>query len=89
MTTLQQTRSFLSRRLHVEERDLTPDRTLESLGIDSLAALELLFDLEDELGIRFPDGEPRMVTLGDLVARIDRELAMRPARAAERALAAS
>ena len=74
-TTLQRTQTFIARQLHLQERDLRVDRTLESLGIDSLAALEILFRLEDEFGFRMPPTHERIVTFGDLVALVDRELA--------------
>jgi acyl carrier protein len=39
------------------ERDveLALDDDLKSLGLDSMAAVNLLFDLEDELGVIIPD----------------------------------
>lgn len=35
--------------------DITPDTDLRALGIDSMAAIELLFTLEDTFGISLPD----------------------------------
>ncbi|MEU9234701.1 acyl carrier protein [Streptomyces subrutilus] len=35
--------------------DITPDTDLRALGIDSMAAIELLFTLEDTFGIALPD----------------------------------
>ncbi|GAA0467662.1 hypothetical protein Ade02nite_88450 [Paractinoplanes deccanensis] len=35
--------------------DLAPDDDLRTLGLDSMAAVELLFDLEDNLGVMLPD----------------------------------
>ena len=47
----------------------TADTSLESLGMDSLAKLELVSLLEDELSIRIPDAKLRgFKTAGDLVA---------------------
>jgi len=81
MTTLQKVQHFLALRLEIDERELTPERTLESLGIDSLAVLELIFELEDEFGIQVWHGDKRIKALGDLVFLIERELA-RPRAAA-------
>ena len=75
MTTLQKTQQFLARRFALPEAEITPERTLESLGIDSLAALELLFEIEEQFGVRLPDGDPRVTTLGELVALVEREAA--------------
>jgi acyl carrier protein len=37
------------------DQELAPDASLKELGLDSMKAVELLFDLEDELGIALPD----------------------------------
>ena len=82
MTTLQRMHRFLSLRLEIDERELTPERTLESLGIDSLAAIELVFALEDEFGIQLWHGNKGIKTLDDLLVLIERELARPRATAA-------
>jgi acyl carrier protein len=82
MSTYQKTREFLARRFALAETEMTPERTLQSLGIDSLAALELMFDLEDEFGITVPHQPQSIETLGDLVSFIDRQLVLRCAVAA-------
>jgi len=47
----------------------TQDTSLESLGMDSLAKLELVSILEDELSIRISDEKLKEIrTAGDLVA---------------------
>jgi acyl carrier protein len=35
--------------------DLAPDAPLRSLGLDSMQAIELLFDIEDKYGVVLPD----------------------------------
>ena len=35
--------------------DIAPDAPLRDLGLDSMQAVELLFDLEDEAGVVLPD----------------------------------
>jgi acyl carrier protein len=82
MNTLQKTQEFLARRFGLAESEITPERSLQSLGIDSLAALELLFDLEDEFGINVPADPVVIETLRDLVAFIDRQCALQCAAAA-------
>jgi acyl carrier protein len=75
MTTFERTRRFIARRLEIDEAAITPERTLESLGVDSLARLELLFDAEDEFGVRLPHDDGHITTPRELVAAIERELA--------------
>lgn len=82
MSTLHKLQQFLARRFALGEEELTQERSLQSLGIDSLAALELMFDLEDEFGICVPQEPQAIETLGDLVALIDRQQALRCAVAA-------
>lgn len=75
MNTFQVLQRFLAERFALALHEVTPDCTLQSLGIDSLAALELLFDLDERFGIRLPDEAQQAATLGELVALIDRQLA--------------
>ena len=71
MNALQRTRLLIARRAGVPESKLTPARTLESLGLDSLAALELLIDIEDEIGRRLSPGPQRLKTLGQIFALVE------------------
>lgn len=76
MSTFQKTQQFLARRFSLDESEITPERSLQSLGIDSLATMELMFDLEDEFGIRLENDREVIETLRDLVTVIDRQLAL-------------
>ncbi len=65
------------RELLIAEHDLQPEcltdsATLESLGIDSLGTIELLWLVEEKFGIELPT-EPTegLETLGDIVQFID------------------
>ena len=54
--------------------ELGPDTTLESLGVDSLGKIELLFDLEDHFEIRLPNENNEnfnLTTLRDVAVLID------------------
>ncbi len=43
---------------HVQgDVELAADTPLESAGIDSLAVVEIMFELEDRYGVRFPQPE--------------------------------
>jgi acyl carrier protein len=82
MTTLQKTRQFLARRYNLDEREISPDATLDRLGIDSLAVLELVFELEDEFNVRLDTDGESIRTVGELVKAIDQRLAQECAQAA-------
>jgi acyl carrier protein len=63
---------YLRRRLaeiiECDESEITLDRPLSSIGLDSLMAYELLHDLENNLGIRVPAGSFfGGMTLGNLI----------------------
>lgn len=45
---------------------LLPEATLESLGLDSLAVIEFLFQIEDKFGIQIPDQASPPGTLGEM-----------------------
>lgn len=50
---------------------LLPDATLESLGLDSLAVIEFLFQIEDKFGIQIPDQVNPPRTLGEMTQLIE------------------
>lgn len=61
---------------------VTPQATLESLALDSLDVIELLFDVEETFNIRIPqDAGPslRAATLQDMVDSVDKLLAEKAA----------
>lgn len=50
------------------KEDIVPDAKLVNLGIDSLKAINILFELEEEFDIEIPNEMiPEMVTVGDIV----------------------
>ncbi|MEO7399767.1 MAG: phosphopantetheine-binding protein [Polaromonas sp.] len=50
---------------------LVPEATLESLGLDSLAVIEFMFQIEDKFGIQIPDQANPPRTLGEMVQLIE------------------
>ena len=43
--------SYAAKQLDLNPEDITPASTFESLGIDSLDIVEMIMDLESELGV--------------------------------------
>lgn len=67
----------------VEDHKLPPDRLtldapLESLGIDSLGTVELLWHVEDAFKIKLPSEPVALSTLGDVVRYVDGLVAAEP-----------
>lgn len=55
----------------IAEDKLLPGATLESLGLDSLAVIEFLFQIEDKFGIQIPDQANPPRTLDEMVQMIE------------------
>ena len=65
--------NYLSEQMDIAAEDITPETTFESLGIDSLDTVEMVMDLEDELGIEL-EIEEKLATIGELVAFVESKL---------------
>jgi acyl carrier protein len=62
--TLERVRGILARRLNVPPEQIGEDVPLSSLGLDSLAALEVAFEIEESFHISIPDDRiPEFTTL--------------------------
>ncbi len=75
MSSLQTIRDMMVRQFDLKPEDLTPEATLEGLGLDSLSVIEFTFNLEDELNIKFPEERVELKTLQDVVNLVDRLIA--------------
>lgn len=49
------------------------DATLDDVGLDSLAFLQLQTELHNEYGVELPD-EPKRITFGEIVTCVDEHL---------------
>lgn len=67
---------------------VTPDAPLDSLGIDSLGLVDVMWNVEDEFRIKVPLRMPELRTVADLVAYVDRLVGEQGAPAAQGASAA-
>ena len=66
-------RSYLSSQLDIDPEQITEDTTFESLGIDSLDMVEMLMELEEELGVEL-EMEEKVSTIGELVEFIEKKI---------------
>jgi len=85
MNTFERLTALLERDFDVKPEAARADATLESLDIDSLRMIEIVFCIEEEFGISV-SAEPaelrtRLRTFGDLAEYIDSLLAPGEARA--------
>lgn len=73
-------------RMMVEQFDLkleqlTPSAELASLGVDSLSIVEFMFNLEDELSIKFGDERVDLKTVQDVANVVDQLVATQHGKA--------
>ena len=62
---------YAAKQLDLDPSEITPDATFESLGIDSLDIVEMIMDLESELGVELELEEQKIATFGELAEFID------------------
>ncbi|TDI77528.1 MAG: acyl carrier protein [Betaproteobacteria bacterium] len=67
-------RQVLVDKFEVNADAITPEATFESLGLDSLTMVELMFDISDKYEIEIPTDRLDFKTLGEAVALIDETL---------------
>jgi acyl carrier protein len=75
MSSLKTIQDMMVKQFDLKLEDLTPDATLEGLGLDSLSVIEFTFNLEDELKITMPDERVELKTLQDVVDLLDKLIA--------------
>ena len=66
--------NFAAKQLELDVAEITPDSTFESLGIDSLDIVEMIMDLEGELGIELDMEDQKIATFQELADFIDSKL---------------
>ena len=67
--------SYAAKQLELDPSEITPESTFESLGIDSLDIVEMIMDLESELGIELEMEDQKIATFRELADFIDSKLA--------------
>ncbi len=83
MSTLDTLQDILVRDYGLPRERLSTDARLDTLGMDSLSLLELMFKIEDGFQVKIPGDPPSdLRTVRDVVAYIDGLVADRPAQAA-------
>jgi len=71
-STVETVQRLVAEELDLALSDLTPDRPLEELGVDSLRIIEVMFKLEDTFDIRMGDERVPIGTVRDIAAIVDR-----------------
>jgi len=71
MESLALIREFLQDRLGVAPEAVVADAPLDTLGVDSLMLLELMFEFEDRFGITLSKDLKSPKTVGEMVTLMD------------------
>ncbi len=66
--------SYAAQQLELDPDEIRPDSTFESLGIDSLDIVEMIMNLESELGVELEMGDQKIATFQELADFIDSKL---------------
>jgi acyl carrier protein len=66
--------AIIAKRLPPARQNLALEDRLDELGIDSIDAVEMVFDLEEKFDIEIPynanDGQPALQTVGEIIDAI-------------------
>ena len=65
---------YAAQQLELDIDEITPESTFESLGIDSLDIVEMIMDLESELGVELDMEEQKITTFQELADFIEAKL---------------
>lgn len=63
--------AYAAKQLEIDASEISPDSTFESLGIDSLDVVEMVMDLESELGVELEMEDQDISTFQELADFID------------------
>ena len=66
--------SYASKQLELNPDEITPESTFESLGIDSLDIVEMIMDLETELGVELEMEDQKITTFQELADFIEAKI---------------
>jgi acyl carrier protein len=81
MSTQQEVFEIISKQAKIEIDTIKTESTLKDLGVASLDAIEVIFDIEEHFNINLPneDTDFEAGTVGHLVEAVDRQLAQKSA----------
>ena len=66
--------SYAAKQLELDPSEITPESSFETLGIDSLDIVEMIMDLETELGVELDMEDQKISTFQELADFIDSKI---------------
>lgn len=79
MSSLKELQDLIQKKYGVDPASLDPHASMRGAGIDSLALVEFLFEVEDRFALSLPDRYSNIDTLADLARVVDELRAPAPA----------
>jgi acyl carrier protein len=70
-STLKELQDLIQEKYGLDASQVDAHASLRASGVDSLALVEFIFDIEDRMGITVPDDNPNIDTLAELAEAID------------------
>lgn len=66
--------SYAVKQLELDADAITPESTFESLGVDSLDIVEMIMDLENELGVELDMEDQKITNFRELAEFVEAKL---------------
>ena len=66
--------AYAAKQLEIDASEITPESTFESLGIDSLDVVEMVMDLETELGVELDMEDQKITNFQELADFVESKL---------------
>jgi acyl carrier protein len=79
MSSLKELQDLIKEKYGLDAAALEPTASMRASGVDSLALVEFIFEVEDKFGINVPDTSANLDTLAELAAIVDSLRAAEPA----------
>jgi acyl carrier protein len=71
MSSLKELQDLIQEKYGIDPATLDPNASMRGAGIDSLALVEFLFEVEDRFALSLPDEYSNIDTLADLARVVD------------------
>lgn len=72
--TFEKLKEIIMKETGKKDIELTDETTFKDLGFDSIDAIDILMDIEDEFGIEIQDDSEALNNVGDLVKLIEEKI---------------
>ena len=82
MSSLKELQDLIQEKYGIDPATLDPNESMRDKGLDSLALVEFLFEIEDRFKISMPDPDASIETLAGLAAVVDKARAEAAAKQA-------